>query len=86
MQAQHKKYLLQLFCKMAMQKNGFGSKSCANDKQACVFCVFEFKNYSVPNLITINGKAGNLVIYGPKTLQNQVLHGTLLYDREHTCS
>ena len=29
--------LLQLFCKITTQKGGFGTKSCAADKQECVF-------------------------------------------------
>ena len=71
MQAQQlKRGLLQLFCKTATQKSGFGPKSCAADKQASVFGVFELKNYSVPNIVTINGLNLQTVLF--TTLQNQV--------------
>ena len=39
---------------MATQKRGFRPKSYAAHKQECVFGVFKFLNYSVPNIITIN--------------------------------
>ena len=61
---------------MATQKSGFGPKSYAAHKQECVFGVFEFLNYSVSNIITINGLNLQAVLFtGLITLQNQVLKG-----------
>ena len=40
---------------MDAQKSGFVQKSCAVDKQACVFGSDEFNKHSVPDNFVING-------------------------------
>ena len=70
---------------MATQKSGFGTKSCTAHKQECVFGVFKFQNYSVLDVVTINGLNLQTVLFtGLITLQNQGLQGNP-FIRLYTC-
>ena len=51
---QLKMSLLQVFCEMTTQRNGFGQNSCAANQQACVFGSCECNNHSVLKIFMIS--------------------------------
>ena len=72
MQAQQlKQEFVATFVRNGETKCGFGYKSCTADKQACVFGISELKDYSVSNIITINGLNLKTVLFTRLELSNE---------------
>ena len=74
-----------------MTKSGFGWKSCASDRQACMFCSFELNKHSVPDMCVtydLNIRLCNLPAYNWGTKeQNTKRFSTILHKLfSHTSS